>query len=50
MLRTELSPEIWLSMNCLARLRLGVRERRSSAASSAAWFASVSPPSIFTNE
>ena len=49
MFRIELRPEIWLSMkswrDCALAFGYG-----SSALSSAARFASVSPPSIFTNE
>ena len=49
MLSTELRPEIWLSMNC-CRVCAFAFGKSASAWSSAAWFASVSPPFIFTNE
>ena len=49
MLRIELRPEIWLSMKSWRDWALAFGNG-SSAWSSAARFASVSPPSIFTNE
>jgi hypothetical protein len=49
MFNTELSPEIWLSMNCW-RVWAFAFGKSASASSRAAWLASVAPPSIFTNE
>ena len=49
MLRIELSPAIWLSMK-LSRSCAFAFGKSARAVSSAAWFASVSPPVIFTNE
>src|SRR5512144_922169 len=49
MLSTELRPEIWLSMKSW-RFWAFAFGKSASALSSAAWFASDSPPCIFTNE
>ena len=49
MLRIDLRPEIWLSTNS-CRVATFAFGNGFSAASSAAAFASVSPPSMSTNE
>jgi len=49
MFRTELSPEIWLSTNSVRVCTLAFGNS-FSAWSSAARFASVSPPFMITNE
>ena len=49
MFSTELSPEIWLSMN-FCRVAAFAFGKSFSVWSSAAWLASVCPPFINTNE